>query len=222
VRISLKSTSLLMVFASASALVVCGIAQTPSTHPPVTFTADQDHQNMMDQLGIKALRPGPSGNEKAPNHANYDESLANPYPNLPDPLTLNDGTKVTTAAQWWDKRRPELVDMLSKYVYGRQPENLPKVTWTVTTADHEFLGFTPVIAKDLIGEVDNSAYPAIKVRIHMTLVTPANAKGPVPVLMMFGRAGFPNPNEPRGEELERECCVEGAAAAAGPLAEGCV
>ena len=29
---------------------------------------------MMDQLGIKALRPGPSGNEKAPNHANYDES----------------------------------------------------------------------------------------------------------------------------------------------------
>ena len=35
---------------------------------------------MMDQLGIKALRPGPSGNEKAPNHANYDESLANPFP----------------------------------------------------------------------------------------------------------------------------------------------
>lgn len=38
---------------------------------------------MMDQLGIKALRPGPSGNESAPNHANYDESLANPYPDLP-------------------------------------------------------------------------------------------------------------------------------------------
>ena len=37
----------------------------------------------------------------------------------------------------------------------------------------------------------------------MTLVTPANAKGPVPVLMMFGRAGFPSPNEPRGDELDR-------------------
>ena len=48
---------------------------------------------MMDQLGIKALRPGPSGNEKAPNHANYDESKANPYPNLPDPLTLNNGQR---------------------------------------------------------------------------------------------------------------------------------
>ena len=56
--------------------------------PPVKFTAEQDHQNMMDQLGIKSLRPGPSGNESAPNHANYDESLANPYPDLPDLLTL--------------------------------------------------------------------------------------------------------------------------------------
>ena len=44
-----------------------------SSPAPVTFTSEQDHQNMMDQLGIKALRPGPSGNENAPNHANYDE-----------------------------------------------------------------------------------------------------------------------------------------------------
>ena len=91
--------------------------------PPVTFTSEQDHQNMMDQLGIKALRPGPSGNENAPNHANYDESKANPYPNVPDPLTMNDGKKVTTAEMWWNKRRPELVEMLSKYVYGRVPNN---------------------------------------------------------------------------------------------------
>ena len=78
---------------------------------------------MMDQLGIKALRPGPSGDEKAPNHANYDESKANPYPNIPDPLTLNNGEKVTTAAMWWDKRRPELVEMFEKEVYGRVPKN---------------------------------------------------------------------------------------------------
>ena len=91
---------------------------------------------------------------------------------------MNDGQKVTTAEMWWDQRRPELVEMFSKYVYGRVPNNVPKVTWTVTTVDHEMIGFTPVIAKDLIGEVDNSSFPAIKVRIHMTLVTPANAKGP--------------------------------------------
>ena len=174
-----------------------------SSPAPVTFTAEQDHQNMMDQLGIKALRPGPSGDDKAPNHANNDESKANPYPNIPDPLTLNNGDKVTTAAQWWDKRRPEIVEMFEREVYGRVPKNLPKVTWTVTAVDHEFIGFNPVIAKDLIGEVDNSACPSIKVKIHMTLVTPARASGHVPVLMMFGRAGYPAPNEPRGEELDR-------------------
>src|SRR5580765_8545645 len=70
---------------------------------------EADHRNMMAQLGITALRPGPSGNESAPNHANTDEALANPYPNLPDPLTLKNGKKVTTEKQWWTKRRPEIV-----------------------------------------------------------------------------------------------------------------
>ena len=64
----------------------------------------------MDQLGIQALRPGPNGNENAPNHANYDESKANPYPDLPDVLTLKNGKKVTTAKMWWDLRRPEIVE----------------------------------------------------------------------------------------------------------------
>lgn len=171
--------------------------------PPVNFTDDQDHQNMMDQLGIKSVRPGPSGDESAPNHANYDESKANPYPNLPDPLTMKNGQKVTTAKMWWDHRRPEIVDMYEKYVYGRIPANVPKVTWKVTAVDHEMIGFTHVIAKDVIGQVDNSAYPAIDVKIHMTVVTPEYAKGPVPVLMMFGPAGFPNPHEPSADEFAR-------------------
>ncbi|MGA8739783.1 MAG: acetylxylan esterase [Terracidiphilus sp.] len=158
---------------------------------------------MMDQLGIKALRPGPSGNENAPNHANYDESEANPYPNVPDPLTMNDGQKVTTAEMWWNKRRSEIVEMYSKYVYGRVPGNVPKVSWKVNTVDHEMIGFTPVIAKDVEGDVDNSSYPAIGVHIRMMIVLPARAKGPVTVLMMFGRAAFPNPNEPSGGDLDK-------------------
>src|SRR5438094_764351 len=72
------------------------------------WTAAEDHQNMMDQLGIKALRPGPSGNESAPNHANYDEGTANPYPNLPDLLTLKNRKKVSTSDMWWHQRRAEI------------------------------------------------------------------------------------------------------------------
>src|SRR6187200_522162 len=83
-----------------------------------TFTAQQDHANMMHQLGIKKLRPGPSGNESAPNHANYDESIANPCPQLPDVLTTKNGNKVTTTDAWWNQRRPELIEYLEKEVYG--------------------------------------------------------------------------------------------------------
>ena len=90
---------------------------------------------MMDQLGIKALRAGPSGNEKDPNHANYDEAKANPYGDLPDALTLKNGQKVTSAEQWWKQRRPEIVEEFEREVVGRIPPNVPKVTWAVNEYD---------------------------------------------------------------------------------------
>jgi hypothetical protein len=176
--------------------------QTGKFPPPVQFTAGQDHQNMMDQLGIKSLRPGPSGNESAPNHANYDESIATPYPDLPELLTLKNGKKVTTPEIWWKLRRPEIKEDMEIEVYGRLPKNIPAVKWTVDISEREMVGFMPVIAKKLTGHVDNSAYPLIDVKISMVLVTPANVKGPVPVLMMFGRASLPAPAQPNPDELE--------------------
>ena len=155
---------------------------------------EEDHRQMMEQLGIKALRPGPSGNEKAPNHANYDAALANPFPALPDVLTLKNGKKVTKASAWWKQRRPEIVEDFEREVLGRVPKVVPKVTWTVTESVTTKVGDLPVIAKQLTGHVDNSSYPEIAVDIQMTLVTPAEAKRPVPVIMMFGRAGLPGPN----------------------------
>jgi hypothetical protein len=196
-RLFLLSSSMAMIqFIQPAAFQAYGQSAAP-------ITADQDHQNMMDQLHITALRPGPSGNEKAPDHANYDESKANLFPNIPDALTLNNGEKVTSAKVWWDKRRPEIVEGFEKYVYGRIPDNVPHVTWSVRAIDKEVIGGNPVIAKDVVGHVDNSSYPQIDVNIHMTVVTPANAKGPVPLLMMFARSGFPEPNEPSADQLYR-------------------
>ena len=80
------------------------LALLAAVHLPAQ-TAAEDHKNMLDQLGIKALRPGPSGRDDAPNHANYDESTANPFPNIPEVLTLKNGRKVTTAKVWWNQRR---------------------------------------------------------------------------------------------------------------------
>jgi hypothetical protein len=169
---------------------------------PSQSAAEQDHQNMMAQLGIRSLRPGPSGNESAPNHANYDTALANPYPNLPDPLVLKNGRKVTTPEMWWNQRRPEIVADLEREIYGRVPANVLQVTWRVLVNEREFVGFMPVIAKRLIGHVDNSAYPAINVDIAMTVVTPANARGPVPLLMMFGPSRLPAPAQPPQDDVD--------------------
>ncbi len=160
------------------------------------WTAEQDHQNMLDQLGIQALRPGPSGNESAPNHANYDESRANPFPNLPDPLTLKDGRKVTSADMWYRERRPEIIEDFEREVLGRVPKNVPKVTWTVMSDSDTSVGTYPVHRRELIGHVDNSRYAAINVDIQMTVVTPARSKSPVPLMMMFIYTGRLPPRPP--------------------------
>ncbi len=142
---------------------------------------------MMEQLGITSLRPGANGmNPQAPNYANYDEAKANPYSNLPDPLTLKNGQKVTTPEIWWKQRRPEIVEDFDREVYGRVPANVPRVTWEVIETTEGTDANIPVVTKKLVGHVDNSACPAIAVDIQLTLTTPAQATGPVPVMMEFG------------------------------------
>jgi hypothetical protein len=199
-------TAAWLLFASCATPLLCQFGNEPQKQlppPAVNWTQEQDQRNMMDQLGIHVLRPGASGNESDPNHSNYDESKANPWPDYPDPLTLKNGQKVTTQEMWWKDRRPEIVADFDSEMYGRVPRDAPKVTWTVKVTDHEFVGFTPVIARLLIGHVDNSSYPLIDVNIDMVLVTPANAKGPVPVLMMFGRPALPAPAQPNPDDLEK-------------------
>ena len=173
---------------AAAAIAVSAFLLAQTLPERRNWTAEQDHQNMMEQLGMKALRPGPSGRAAAgePNAANYDAAKANPYPDLPDPLTLKDGKKVTNARTWTKQRRAEIVEDFEREVIGRVPKNVPKVTWTVEQKVETELTGMPVIGKRLVGHVDNSSYPAIGVDIQMSVVTPANANGRVPVLMMFG------------------------------------
>jgi hypothetical protein len=175
---------------SVAFFVLVGSIVAAQLPEPKNWTTAEDHQNMMQQLGIKRLRPGPSGTQGAPNFANTDEAKANPYPDLPEVLTLKNGTKVTTPALW-NQRRAEIVEEFDREVLGRVPKDVPKVTWTVTNTVQAMVGPYPVIGKQLVGRVDNSAYPAIEVNIQMSLVVPADATGPVPVMMMFGGATLP-------------------------------
>ncbi|HTZ48217.1 MAG TPA: acetylxylan esterase [Verrucomicrobiae bacterium] len=153
--------------------------------PPAHLTAEQDHQRLLDLLHIQTLRNGPSGDPRSPDAANIDESKVAPL-YLPDPLTLNNGQKVTSVEMWSKERRPEIVEEFDREVYGRVPKHTPLVKWEIVSTTTEENAAIAVLTKKVVGHVDNSAYPAIHVDIQLTLSTPANATGPVPVMMEFG------------------------------------
>lgn len=175
---------------------------------PVTMTAQQDRQQMLDQLRIPAetMRRGPSGmNAKDPNYQNTDEAKANPWPHLPELMVTKARKPVDTPDVWWTVRRPEIVEYFDAEVYGRVPKTVPKVTWEAAPAGQPVGkggGFpggggggpppVPVVTKRLAGKVDNAACPSIAVNISLTLTLPESATGPVPVMMDFGGGGGRN------------------------------
>ncbi|HWD41689.1 MAG TPA: hypothetical protein VG944_22800, partial [Fimbriimonas sp.] len=145
-----------------------------------------DHQSMMDQLGIKALRRGPDPN----NQTTFDEATANSYKDsMPDVLTMKNGTRVTKASQW-PRRRKEIVEDFEREVYGRIPRHTPTVTWEVTDTTQGDSGGIPTVTKKLVGHVDNRSFPEVSVNIQASFTVPAKASGPVPIMIEFGGFGF--------------------------------
>ena len=177
---------MLLTGAPGPALLAQQSTAPPAPTAPLEWTREQDHLDMQRQLGITALRPGPSGQADAPNPANYDESLANPFPDWPDLLTLENGERVANSGDWWQKRRLEIQEFFEREVVGRVPQNTPNVDWRIAESATGTVGGVPVVGRQLVGVVDNSAYPQIEVNIELTLVLPAEAEGPVPVMILFG------------------------------------
>ena len=161
---------------------------------PVPLTAEQDHQRTLDLLHISTLRPGADGmNPKSPRAANYDEAKANPWPKLPDALLLENGQRATTAEEWRTERRPQVVALFDREVYGEVPADVPAVRWEVVSTSRETVGDVAVVTKKLLGHVDNSGDPAISVDMQLSLSTPAAATGPVPVILELSWPALPKP-----------------------------
>lgn len=93
-------------------------------------------------------------------------------PDLPDPLVMFDGTKVTSKEQWRDKRRPELMALFQHYMYGTIPPP-GSVTARVLHEDAKAFG-----GKATLREVALSALPGHEFRL--LVVVPNARKGPAP------------------------------------------
>jgi hypothetical protein len=116
--------------------------------------------------------------EAAPPGFNYEEANVPAY-ELPDPLVCEDGTKVTSAEQWTQKRRPELLALFAEHVYGKTPGGRPKeMTFTETNVDTHALGGTATRKEIVVKFTGRDDGPAMTILLY----TP-RSRGPVPCFL---------------------------------------
>ncbi len=163
------------------------VASPPSAPPASTtpITGAQHHADMMSKLGLSSLLPARSPDENEPNGANYDESVANPYPDLPDPLVSDSGQSISNAQDWNTVRRDEILEHFEREIYGRVPASAPQLSWRVESTETSTLQGQSVLIRDVVA-TPNAPVDGIDVEIRMSLVTPTGQASPPPVLVMLG------------------------------------
>ena len=112
---------------------------------------------------------------------NYDEAKVGTY-TLPDPLLLADGKPVRDAKTWNEKRRAEIVRLFEENQYGRAPGRPAAMSFDV------FDKGTPALDGKAIRRQVTIYFSADKAGPKMDLLVyvPANAAGPVPLLLNIG------------------------------------
>ena len=108
----------------------------------------------------------------------YDEAQVPAY-TLPDPLAMQDGTKVSDPNTWRNRRRSEILDLFQTHVYGRSPKAIPKIDFEVTSLDAKALGGKVTrkeVAVFLTGKRDGP-------RMDLLLYLPNGASKPVPAFL---------------------------------------
>ena len=115
----------------------------------------------------------------APRPPNYDESKVGSLP-LPDPLVCEDGTPVRDVATWRARRRPELLELFAREVYGRTPAGRPAAMhWKVTSVDRRALEGKATRKEVTIWFTAKTDGPKMQLLIYQ----PNNRRGPVPVFL---------------------------------------
>jgi hypothetical protein len=99
-------------------------------------------------------------------------------PGLPDPLVMLDGSAITSKADWFAKRRPELKALFEHYMYGKAPAAPEKVAATVEREDKKALG-----GKATLREVTLAFGPPETPKIHLLVLVPNARNGAVPVFL---------------------------------------
>ena len=112
------------------------------------------------------------------NDANYDEAKVPAY-TLPDPLVMADGSRVSDAGTWNSKRRPELLELFRKEMFGRSPGKPAAMTFEMTGVDRHALGGKAERKEVTVYFTGKKDGPKMEMLIYL----PAGARKPVPVFL---------------------------------------
>jgi hypothetical protein len=125
-----------------------------------------------------------AGFAQQPQPFNYDEDKVPAY-QLPDPLTLDNGTKVTSAAVWYQERRPQLLRQFATEMFGLTPSGQVRVKAAKPEIDPAALDGTAIREQVTIVVKGRGLVR----RLHLLLYLPAHADKPVPVILGLNFSG---------------------------------
>ena len=124
-------------------------------------------------------------------NVNYDESKVPEYV-LPDPLVEKNGRRVKSVRDWENKRRPEIMDMLRKEMYGYEPGKPSGLHFKVLEESRDAFGGKATRRQVAVYFTEDESR-------FMTLLmyVPNGANGPVPAFMgMNFRGNYATTTDP--------------------------
>jgi len=113
----------------------------------------------------------------APPGFNYDETKVPEY-TLPELLIADDGSAITTAQQWTDVRRPEVLKLFQDHVFGTLPDKRP-VRIKERSRVNDAINGKAVRREITVLFSDDDAGPAMDILVY----TPSGAKTAVPCFL---------------------------------------
>ena len=151
--------------------------------PERSAATERDYRATLKRLGITSLRRGPDGRRAdAPDAANYDEAKVGAVAPLPPLLTGFDGKPVKHGWQWRQSRRPGLVALFDREVYGRVPPTAPKIKWELSWSEDREKGGVPIVTRHYLGRAIED--PRLAIRLDITL--PKASRRRVPLVLELG------------------------------------
>lgn len=113
-----------------------------------------------------------------------DESKVPPY-TVPEVLRMADGSPVVDAKMWKEKRRPEIIEIFNREMFGRSPGKPPGMTFQVVGGDSQAFGGKAIRKEVTVYFTGKKSGP----KMDLLLYLPANAQGPVPAFLGLNFTG---------------------------------